>query len=467
GRSLPFLKTRYKDFAPWQNQRLRTGKLGDQEKYWLNLYAGAGRREIPRLNLPTDYPRPPVFTFKGDSTRFKLGPRETTAFKQLAAHNETTLYMNLLAALNLLLHMYTGQDDIIVGCGTAGRRHPDVENLIGLFVNMLAVRCFPRGELTYLEFLNEVRTQALAAFENQELPLEQLIDKLELERDTSRNPLFDVSIFVQNFEQPPVHLQGLEFSQYTFDNKIAKFDLNLFVWERDKTIDFALEYYSGIFKPGTVKRMTRHLLNIIRQVAADPHVLLADIRPVSQEEKQELLNHFNRTAAPYPREKTVHRSFEEQVEKKPGKTAVVGAAHGAARRTFTYRELNEEANRLAVFLRQNGFSRENLAGIFCRRSIEMLISILAVLKAGGAYVPFDTEFPPERIRAMLAESISIIISQSTCLDRADRLLWQSPFLETLILVDHYHPGGDSKEEHFRDVWDYVAADSSEAIDDFG
>ncbi|UCH93600.1 MAG: non-ribosomal peptide synthetase, partial [Candidatus Aminicenantes bacterium] len=275
GEEPPLLKIQYKDFSIWQNYLFETGQIKQQEEYWLNLYQD--KHKIPKLNLPTDYPRPTAIRFEGNNYDFMLESEYTSRLKKLAAENSATLYMSLLAVLNVQLHKLTGQDDIIVGCGIMGRQHTDLENIIGMFVNSLAVRNYPRAEKTYLEFLKEVKLNCVQAFENQDVQLEVLVDKLDLERDSSRNPLFDVLFVVQNYQRREVYMKDLEFAPYGKINETAKFDLALFAFEIGDGIIFTLEYSTRLFKRATIEKMASRFIEILKQVVDDKNIKLKDI----------------------------------------------------------------------------------------------------------------------------------------------------------------------------------------------
>ena len=285
GEELTPIRIQYKDFALWQNHLFETGEIKKQEKYWLDLYGysetDTGKAEIPLLNLPTDYPRPATFQFKGETYSFVLESGDTLIFKELCTETGTTLFMNLLAAFNVLLYKYSGQDDIIVGSGIMGRPHADLLDIIGMFVNSLPIRSRPVGEKTYLEFLQEVKENTIKAFENQDVQFEYLVDLLKVERNPSRNPLFDVLFVVQNFEKPKGKMkEGISFLPFGSKNTITKFDLTLFAFEneRDNLIYFALEYATSLFKHSTAVEIAEHYIEIIRQVIENREMKLKEIK---------------------------------------------------------------------------------------------------------------------------------------------------------------------------------------------
>jgi amino acid adenylation domain-containing protein len=408
GQELPGLPIQYKDFSAWQNEMLRSPVLKKQEAYWLKVFAG----EIPVLNMPSDYPRPIVRSFAGDRLNFSTGEELTEALNKLAMKTGTTLYMVLLAAYNVLLSKYTGQEDIIVGSPIAGRDHADLENMVGMFVNTLAMRNKPAENKSFLEFLQEVKDKALDGYEYQDYQFEELVDKLNITRNLSRNPLFDTLFTVQNAGATVLEINNLRFSPYEFEHKVAKFDLTLEAIEVNSRLEFILEYYTKLFKKETVERLGRHFVNILKSIAAQPEIKLGDIELASEDEKQQILIDFNNTKTTYPQDKTIQELFEEQVEKDPDHIAIT-----FEEQRLTYRELNHRANQLARTLRKKGVKTNSIVGMMVERSPEMIIGIMGILKAGGAYLPIDPEYPGERINYMLEDSgTKILVTQKHLAD---------------------------------------------------
>jgi tyrocidine synthetase-3 len=411
---LELLPLQYKDFVLWQNDLFKGGKIKDQENYWLRLYGDTG--EISRLQLPEDYRRPEVFTYAGDICGFTLGGEDAVEFKALASGHGGTLYMNMLTALNVLFYKYSGQTDIIIGAGIAGRPHPDLQGIIGMFVNTLAMRNFPGGKKTYESFFKDVIANSVRAFENQDVQFEDLVEKLDVERDTSRNPLFDILMVAQNFRpMAAVEREDLSLAQESHDlaghrytRSAAKFDMTFFVFENAEDIHIDIEYYTGIFKEETIRRMISHLNNIIQLVVKTPSIKLEEIDVLSPVERRQILFEFNNTAADYPRDKTIQELFNVQVERTPDHVAIVdvGTQHALLLNgnQLTYQELNENSNQLMRVLRDKGVQPDTIVGILLGRSIEMIIGILGILKAGCAYLPIEPDIPQERIDFMLKDS---------------------------------------------------------------
>ncbi|MBE0339247.1 non-ribosomal peptide synthetase [Paenibacillus sp. 23TSA30-6] len=434
GDTLPPLRIQYKDYAAWQQDQQQSERYRQQESYWLNTFVG----ELPVLDIPTDYPRPAVRSFEGDVLEFTLNQRQSEGLKSIAVQTESTLYMVLLAAYTALLSHYSGQEDIIVGSPIAGRPHADLGSLIGMFVNTLAIRNYPEGGKTFRDYVLEVKENALKAFEHQDYPFEELVDKLGVDRDLSRNPLFDTMFALQNLEQKEQQLEGLQLTPYPSEQTAAKFDLSLFALEDGEQIACGLQYGTRLYKRETIERLAIHLQQLIHAVIDQPDIVLSAIEMVSSREKEQIVQQFNDTVAdyPYPRNKALHVLFEEHAAQSPDRLAVTFADT-----QLTYRELNERSTRLAHTLVSHGIRRGSepeiqRVGIMAERSIELIVGMLAILKAGGAYVPIDPDYPEERIRYLLEDSgAGLLLSQRReqvlfepgipVIDLSDEQLWSS------------------------------------------
>jgi amino acid adenylation domain-containing protein len=282
GETLPPLKLQYRDYAAWQQANFKTEHYGNQEAYWRAEYPDAA--SIPCLSLPTDYPRPELYRFEGDSIHFKLGTEDTAVFKQNCTDNGGTVFMNLLAALYVLLQKYSGQEDIVVGSGVMGRPHVDLMNQVGFFVNMLALRNRPEEDKTVARFQAEVKENCIQAFANQDVQFEALTDRLKLERDSSRNPLFDISFGVLNFEgprevekTPEQKPEQSRMKPYKYKYKTNYYDQSYFAQEKDGELHIQLVYSTALFKPSTIEAMSNHYIEIIKQMAAHPEKRIKDI----------------------------------------------------------------------------------------------------------------------------------------------------------------------------------------------
>ena len=405
GQELPPLKIQYKDFAVWQNEVFRSGVIQKQEEYWLQVFSN----EIPVLNMPTDFPRPSLQSFDGEKIDFEADEAIVRGLAAVTTNTGATQYMVLLATFNILLSKYSSQEDIVIGSPIAGRRHADLGNIVGMFVNTLALRNFPNENKTFEEFLAEVKESSLQAYENQDYQFEELVEKLGVKRDLSRNPLFDVVFVLQNMNMATIDFAELIFKPYEFNNQVSKFDLTLTAVETETNIRFRLEYSTKLFQKETIERLSLHFKNILREIAADPQVKLSDIEIMTEAEKHRILVEFNDTQADYPKDKTIHQLFEEQVARTPANIAVV-----FEEKQLTYQELNKKSNSLARMLREKGMNKDTIIGIMVERSLEMFIGIMAILKAGGAYLPIDPEYPTERIKFMLEDSgVKLLLTQGS------------------------------------------------------
>ncbi|WP_053375085.1 non-ribosomal peptide synthetase [Paenibacillus sp. FJAT-27812] len=395
GAELPPLRVSYKDYAVWLGSEDGKSALKRQEQYWLEAFA----EEVPLLALPTDYPRPAVQSFKGANHAVRAGSALKDGLNETAARTGTTLYMVLLAAYNVLLHKYSGQTDIVVGTPVAGRPHADVEPVIGMFVNTLALRSYPESTKSFGQLLEEIKQATLAALDNQHYPFNTLVEKLDLPRDLSRNPLFDTMFSLQNINMDTRELTGLSIEPYPFEGGAAKFDLSLEATESEDEIIIGFEYGTALFKRETIERMGDHFIHILQVIAGNPEVLLGELDMMTAQEKAQLTEQFNGTEAAFPGETTLYECFEAQADKTPDAVAVEDG-----KRTLTYRELNMQANRLAHKLRRSGVCPDRIVPLMLERAAEMIIGILAIQKAGGAYLPIDPDFPEDRIQYMLEDS---------------------------------------------------------------
>ncbi|MCA1568066.1 MAG: amino acid adenylation domain-containing protein [Acidobacteria bacterium] len=402
------LPVQYADFAVWQREWLQGEVLEEQLDYWKQRLGG----ELPVLNLPTDRPRPPALSYKGAEQALELPVELTERLKSLSRHEGATLFMMLLAAFDALLYRYTGQDDIVVGTPIAGRNRREVEGLIGFFVNTLVMRTGVEGTATFRELLGHVREATLGAYAHQEVPFEKLVEELHPKRDTSRNPLFQVMLALQNTPLEDFRLPGLRLVPFDISNDMMRFDLEFHLWEHEATLAGTLIYNTDLFDAATVAQMLGHFRNLLEGVAASPDARVSELPLLTEAEHRRLLYEWNDTRRVYPHETCVHELFEAQATRTPDATAVVSDEG-----RITYRELNERANRLARHLRRRGVGRENLVGVCLGRGAKLVEALLGVLKAGGAYVPLDPEYPKPRLRFMLEDAgVRVLLTERQKLD---------------------------------------------------
>jgi len=391
------LRIQYKDFAVWQDGYLRSPEIEAERAYWMEQLEGP----LPVLELPTDFKRPAVKTFEGDRVYFTLDGSLMDGIEQLSRKTGATNNMILLSAWYVLLSRYSGQEDIIVGTPVAGRSREEIRDTVGMFVNMLAMRNRPESAKPFNVFLNEVKTNALKAFDHQHYPFDELVEQLRLDRDLNRNALFDVCFDYQNMEFHELAVEGIRVTPHPFWTRTSTYDLVLTCQEnrRARKIEAFLEYSAGLFKKETIERMAGHFRMILSHIIADPSISIGRIGLLTPEETDRI-RAFNQTALAYDETLTIRGMFEQTAERMPDKIALI-VSDG---RSFTYRELNERANELAWQLIEAGVDRNRPVGILTKRDEHLFISLLAVLKAGSFYVPIDPAFPGERIAHMLETS---------------------------------------------------------------
>jgi amino acid adenylation domain-containing protein len=407
--SLPELALQYADYAVWQREWLRGEVLDAQLRYWRGQLAGAP----PVLELPTDRPRPAVQTFRGAAVPVELPQSLTKELKTLSRSAGATLFMTLLAAFKILLHRYTGQDDIVVGSPVANRQRSEIEPLIGFFVNTLVLRTDLSGNPDFQALLARVRETALAGYAHQDVPFEMLVEALQPERSLSYAPLFQVMFVFQNAPAVALELPGLTLTEIAIESTTAKFDLMLSLEETAAGLRGVLEYSADLFDETTIRRMLGHFHVLLDGLVRQPDERIALLPLLTDTERQQTLVEWNSTAVEFPKQLCVQHLFTAQAEQTPGATAVV-----FGRELLTYHELNSRANQLAHYLQKSGVGVESIVGIMAERSTEMVVGVLGILKAGGAYVPLDPENPRERLAFILEDTQArVLLTQERLLER--------------------------------------------------
>ncbi|MDV2992590.1 MAG: D-alanine--D-alanyl carrier protein ligase [Chroococcidiopsis sp. SAG 2025] len=397
------LPIQYADFAHWQQEWLQGEVLESQLSYWRSQLA-----DLAVLNLPTDRARSPIQSYKGATHNLQLSKNLTQSLEAFSQQAGVTLFMTLLAAFQMLLHRYTGQEDIAVGSPIANRNRPEIEPLIGFFVNSLVLRTDLSGNPTFWELLGRVREVTLGAYAHQDLPFEKLVEELHPERDLSRHPLFSVAIALQNTPITALELPGLALSQFEFDSGTSRLDLEFHLWQTPAGLQGQIIYSTDLFDRSTIVRMLGHFQTLLEGIVADPNRRLADLPILTAVERQQLLVEWNLTQQDYPSQ-CIHHLFEAQADKTPNAIAVVYKDE-----QLTYQELNYRSNQLASYLQTLGVAPEVKVSICVERSFLMMVGILGILKAGGAYVPLDPAYPSERLKFMLEDAqITILLTQQS------------------------------------------------------
>ncbi len=383
--SLPVLPLRYGDVAAWQRERLTGDRLDTHVAYWRRTLDGA-----PPLDLPTDRPRPAIQTFRGGVVRTALGGELVERLRAVARGEGTTLYTALMAAFHVLLARYSSQSDVVVATPFAGRTRTDLEPIVGMFVNTLAIRSDCRMDRSFRDLLREVRERTLEAHGQQDLPFEKLVEELQPPRDLSRNPIVQVLFSLEDAPPEPLRLEGLEVSEATLDQETSKFDLSLYLREGGDGLEGLWEYAADLFDPSTIARMHHHFEVLLAAAARDPDQAIGALPLMEGDEVRELVVDWNETFLPVDGASTHHR-----VGVQAGRTPDTPAVSDAAT-TLTYAELDERANRLAHHLVDLGVEPGDLVALRLPRSVDSVIAVLATLKAGAAFLPLDPDFPIQR-----------------------------------------------------------------------
>jgi amino acid adenylation domain-containing protein len=400
---LPELPIQYVDFALWQREWLRGEALERHLAYWEQQLGG--HRAV--LELPTDRPRPRLQTSRGATYSFVLSKRLVERLKALSHQEGVTLFMTLLAAFQILLYRYSGQEEIRLGSPIANRNRAEIEDLIGFFVNTLVLRTDLSGNPSFRELLKRVREVTLGAYAHQDLPFEMLVEKLRPERQMNHSPLFQVVFALNNAPVESIKLPGLSFSPLEINTGTAKFDLTLLMAEEPEGLDGVLEYNTDLFDAATIARLATHFQTLLAAVITNPRHPIATLPLLTEQERHQLLVEWNRTRTAYPAHSTIDQLFEAQAELTPDAIALV-----CEDLQLSYRELNERANQLAHFLRRLGVGPETVVALCLERSVEMVIGLLAILKAGGAYLPLDPAYPLKRLALILEEtSAPVLLTQ--------------------------------------------------------
>ncbi len=387
----------YGDYALWRERRLAADASTGELDYWRHKLAG----ELPALRLPTDRQHPAVPSYQGAMETFSLSAELTAALKALSRQEGVTLYVTLLAAFKALLHRYSGQDDIVIGGVTDMRRHPELEGLVGYFLNSVALRTQPSAGTSFCEYLIEVRNAVLGALDASSVPFDRVVREVQPKRDSGRHPVFQVLFSIE--PPAPAFAEGWDLTQMDVTVGTAKFDLYLELDERSDGIIGRFLYSSDLFDAPSIRRMIGHWTVLLEAVVEDRQCTLGRLPLLTPRETRRLLNDWNATERDYPR-MTLHRWFEAQARRTPDAIAVEFDG-----RTWRYRELDRRATQLAARLRRAGVGRETLVAIAVDRSFEMLAGLLAILKAGGAYLPLDGYLPPARLAELLDDARPAVV----------------------------------------------------------
>jgi amino acid adenylation domain-containing protein len=393
---LPALPIQYADYSLWQRSRAESEIYQGQAAYWTRRLTGSPFV----LEVPTDFPRPPMQNFRGARVYTRYSRKLLDALRELSRREGVTMFTVALAAYKALLWRYTAQDTILVGATFANRNRPELQNMVGYLLNLIVLCTDLSGNPTFRELLQRERATVLEGFANQDLPFGKLVQALRPAQDASRNPIVQHSLIYLDFPELKVmETLGLTAKHLDIDNGASRFDMTLAMTETGQGYEVDIEYPTDLYRHERIERMTKHLENILESVVVDPTQRLSDLPLLSEREKRQLLVEWNDTGVAYPSDRCIHELFEAQVNRSPDDVALL-----FENERLSYRELNEQANRVAHYLREAGVENGELVGLFTSRSLRMVVALLGILKAGGAYLPLDERYPAERLDFMLKDS---------------------------------------------------------------
>ncbi|TCS92394.1 non-ribosomal peptide synthetase [Hazenella coriacea] len=391
------LPIQFSDYAIWQHENSYQEMVEKQMEYWIDKL----QDKLPVLQLPTDYPRPPMLKHDGEIYRFEIPETLKIKLEEMSRNHGVTLFMTLLAAYQTLLSRYSGEKDLLIGTPFAGRNHSAVEDLVGFFVNTLALRTDLSGEISFSDLLQRVREETIQSFSYPDVPFDQLVEAIQPERNPSYTPIFQVMFAYQQMPTDPWKFSDLTIHRpVEVPTGLSEYDLTLYIDEGEQLYG-RWEYRTDLFERVTIERMTDHLIQLLHEVCKSPEQPIEKISIITEAEKKLVLYDWNQTEVPFPREKGLHQLFEEQVLLTPHHTAVIYGDQ-----TLSYDELNRRANQLAHFLREKGVQEDQAVGVCIERSFDLIVALMAILKAGGAYLPLDTESPAARLEQILQDADS-------------------------------------------------------------
>ncbi|MCA9925810.1 MAG: AMP-binding protein, partial [Anaerolineales bacterium] len=400
---LPPLPIQYSDYTFWQMSAESQAKQQKQLDYWQQQLGG----DLPIFELPTDFSRPQVNSHRGDVQTCLLPQAMVQQMEVLSQEAGATLSMTLLAVYKLLMLRYTGSTDLLVGIAIANRQQKELEQLIGLFLNTLVIRTDMSGDPAFSELLQQVRRTTLEAYDNQDLPYGRLVEAIHPERIPNRNPVFQSYFGMQNYPYATLkagELQATVLPEGYVHTQTAKIDLSLLVYNEGENLRCVFEYNTDLFHPDTITRLMGHWQTLVANVAANPAQRLSEFGLLTAVERTTLLHTWNQTQLPLPPQKTIPQLVAAQAARTPDAAALIFAEE-----QLTYRQLHERTTQLARYLAAQGVGPETLVGVCMDRSVDMVVSLLAVLQAGGAYVPIDPVYPASRIAFMMTDTQAPIL----------------------------------------------------------
>ncbi len=422
--ALPELPVEYVDYAYWQKEWMKSDLYKKQIDYWKDNL----KNVPPLLELPTDFSRNPIQSQNGNRISFDIDNELFTALQKISKKENATMFVLLLTVFNVLLNKYSNSNDILIGTPSAGRIRSELENLIGLLVNTLVLRTNISASDSFTALLKQVRKTVVDAISNQEIPFEKLIDELNIKRSLSHSSLFQVMFVYNQSPLKDIKTERIIIEPLQLDLKTSKFDITLVLTQSNNYISGVFEYNTGLFSKETIERMISHFYYLLNLISEEPEKRISDIELVTGQEKQLLLNIWNKTENDFPGDKTLHELFNEQAIKHPDRVAVENNGN-----TISYENLDKLSNAVGNYLLEKGFNNDNIVGVYMYPSVETIAVILGVIKIGAAYLPLDPSYPGKRIEFMLNDSnTKIVFAQNGLKDKIT-----NPDIE-VITFDNYN-----------------------------
>ena len=409
------LRIQYKDYAAWRRDAVGSDSFAAARRYWLDRF----EMPPPALELPTDQPRPAVQSFRGADVTDEVSVDTLAGLERLGARHGATLFMTLLAALRVLLYRYTAQRDVVIGTPVSGRTHPDLEEQVGFYVNLLPLRDVVSSDATFAALLDQTRETAGAAYTHQDYPFDRLVDELDLPRDLSRSPLFDVLLSLEEEAAPVLVPQGLRVGPFEHAVEVAKYDLTFFFTRAGGALRWAVNYNTRLFRRDRIELLARHLNQLLGELVAGPDLALRDVPMMSAPERERVTGSLAGTTSAYPSTETIARVVARQASSRPDAVAVRGEGEAGEAVELTYAELLGQADAVAGALRAAGVGLEDRVGVLTTRSPALAVALLGVLKTGAAYVPLDPTYPARRLDAIVEDAMCrVVLGESVARDAA-------------------------------------------------
>lgn len=412
GKTLEFNEYDYKDYSIWENEQINSDKLKEDENYWISKWKD---KEIPLLNMPTVHQRPTVLSHKGKNSYYKFSPELTANIFKICKKYHITPFMLLLSAYYATIYKYSGQEDIVVGSPVLGRDQKELKNIVGMFVNTLPLDAHIDGSMSFIDLCDNVKNNCMEAFSHQTYPFDLIVKNLDIKRDSSRNPLFDVMFVYQNKTQSSFKLsEDINSQLYYPDFHSSKFDITLEITPLDDYLYLHFEYSTDLFDEDYISRFETHYQKLIEEILSNVNINIRDINIITKTEENKLLKSFNDTSVKYDKNKLLITYFEDQVKQNPNKTAIIFND-----KEISYDNLNKLSNKIANYLISCNVKENDVVSILLDRNEMLIASMIGVLKAGAAYLLIDKSLPHDRIEYMLNDSKTVLLITNTQLDKFD------------------------------------------------